>query len=125
MAASIVGLIGSLAPDIINLIASLVQKSATQAEQQLGSGTGPVKFAQVFTDVITALQNAASAGAIGKTLPGDDDVKLIIQSVVTSMKNLGLLSSSTAATLLQPVAAPAGTQTLNLHSGDSLTITVS
>src|SRR5579871_5790131 len=107
MAATVLPLIASLAPNIIGLITSLVHKSAPQAEQQLGGGTGPVKFAQVFSDVMTALQQAAAAGSIDKTLPGDDAVKLVIQSVVASMKGLGLLDSATAASILQP-AAPAG-----------------
>ncbi len=126
MAATVLPLIASLAPDIIGLITSLVHKSAPQAEQQLGAGTGPVKFAQVFGDVMTALQQAAAAGSIDKTLPSDDEVKLVIQSVVASMKGLGLLDSAMAASILQP-AAPTGsaTKTVTLHSGDTLTIAVS
>ncbi len=127
MAANVIPLVASIAPEIIGLITSLVHKSAPQAEQQLGAGTGPVKFAQVFGDVMTALQQAAAAGSIDKTLPSDDDVKLVIQSVVTSMKGLGLLDSTTAASLLPAANAPAAsaTKTLTLHSGDTLTIVVS
>src|SRR4051812_39662100 len=90
MAALAVPLIASLAPTIIDLITSLVHKSAP-TQEALGPKTGPLKFANVFGDVITSLTKAATAGQIDKALPPDDTIKLIIQSVVTSMKLSGQL----------------------------------
>lgn len=121
--AAVLPLVASLAPDIINLIVSLVHKSAPAAEAQLGAGTGPVKFTQVFSDVMTALQSAAAAGQIPQALPTDDLIKLVIQSAVSSMKKLGLLDSSAAQ--LAPASAIAAPRTLALHAGDALSITVS
>ena len=119
--AAFVPLIGALAPDIINLITSLVHSHAAKAEAQLGSGTGPAKFGQVFTAVMQDLQNAAATGLISKQLPPDDVVQTIIQSTVTSMKLSGLLSP------IAPVAKTASPPTssnlsVSLASGQSLTI---
>lgn len=117
MAAAIVPLIASVAPSLIDLITSLVHKGAPALEAQLGSGTGPVKFAELFGSVLGDLQKAATAGQIDKALPADETIKLIIQSVVTSMKRLGLLSSTPTDT-----AAAAPSSTLMLHPGQTLTI---
>ena len=103
MATALIPLIAAIAPEIINLITALVHKAAPAAEQTLGSGTGPVKFAQVFGDVMTALQNAAAAGQIPKALPSDDIVKVVIQAAVNSMQLSGLLGAS------DPTAVPAAT----------------
>ena len=119
MASVIVPLVMGLAPEVIKLIASLVHKSAPTAES-IGPGTGVVKFAQVFGDVVTALTSAASAGQISKTLPPDDAIKLIIESVVSSMKLSGDLPASGA-----PVPAAAQTGQLSLKPGQTLTITLS
>lgn len=112
MAAAIIPIVASLAPDIIGLIAGLVHKHAPIAEAT-GPGTGPVKFADVFGAVMTALQNAAAAGSISKQLPSDEAIKSIIQAVVSSMKLSGLLDS--------PV--PVAGQSYTLRAGQSLTIT--
>jgi hypothetical protein len=94
MAAAIIPLIAGLAPSIINLITSLIHQNAPVAETTYGPGTGPVKFADVFASVIAALQKAAAAGTIDKTLPGDDIIKAIIQAVVTSMQMSGTLGGA-------------------------------
>lgn len=117
MAAAIIPLITAIAPEIINLIAGLVHKSAPAAEAANGPGTGPVKFAQVFSDVITALTAAANAGTIYKTLPADEVIKTVIQAVVSSMNMTGLLASSTP-------SAPPAPQQIWLASGQSLVIGV-
>jgi hypothetical protein len=126
MAAAIIPILTAVGPSLISLIAGLVHRSAPAAEQQLGPGTGPVKFAQVFGDVIAALNRAASAGQIDKLLPSDQEIQLIIQSVVSSMKLAGLLSASQAADISQAIStpAPAGQQGIILTAGQSLTITV-
>ena len=69
MAAALIPLIAGIAPSIITLIASLVHKSAPAAESTNGSGTGPVKFAQVFQTVITSLQQAAAVDKSPKPSP--------------------------------------------------------
>ncbi len=96
MAAAIIPLIAGLAPGVINLIASLVHGAAPQAES-LGTGTGPVKFATVFGDVMGSLTKAAEAGSIPKVLPSDDTVKMIIQAVVSSMQLSGTLKPAAVA----------------------------
>jgi hypothetical protein len=116
MAAVALPLISALAPSIIDLIAGLVHKSAAAAEAVNGPKTGPVKFAEVFEDVMTALQKAATAGQIAKDLPPDATVQLIIQSVVSSMKLAGLLDGAT-------LPVPANPQAISLKSGQSITIT--
>src|SRR3984893_17289926 len=119
MAAAIIPLIASLAPTIIDLIASLVHKQAPIAEATLGTGTGPVKFADVFVSVMESLTKAKVAGQID-LLPDDSTVKTIIQAVVTSMKLTGLLGSAPTPTVTDPAAA----STLTLISGQSVTISV-
>lgn len=114
MAAAIVPLIAGIAPSIISLITSLVHKHAPVAEAKLGSGTGPVKFADVFSSVLQALQQAAGAGAIDKTLPADDLIKLVIQAVVGSLKLQGGLD-------ITPVSG----QSVALHAGQTLTVVAS
>ena len=124
MAAALVPLILGAAPGIIDLITSLVHKSAPAAEQDLGAGTGPVKFAQVFGDVITALQKAAAIDQIPKVLPPDDTIRLIIQAVVSSMILSGGLAptapATKAGTSASAIVAPAATAAI--HPGQSLTI---
>lgn len=123
MAGVVVPLITALAPDIIKLIVGLVHKSAPVAEATNGPGTGAVKFAQVFQDVIMALQSAAAAGTIDKALPADETVKMIIQAVVTSMQAAGLLPGSAIVT--PPSPSPQGTpQQIWLMSGQSIVIGV-
>lgn len=92
--AAFIPLAATLAPSIIDLITSLVHHKAPQVEQQLGGGTGPVKFGDVFSYVMASLNAAATAGQIDKQLPSDDLVKLIIQSVVTSMNKFGMLGGT-------------------------------
>ena len=94
MASLAVPLITAIAPEIITLIAGLVHKQAPVAEAANGPSTGPVKFADVFGAVITALTSAAAAGQIPKQLPSNDIVKVVIQAVVSSMKLGGLLGMS-------------------------------
>lgn len=117
MAAAIVPIVEAIAPSLISLIAGLVHKSAPAAEQQFGSGTGPVKFAAVFGDVITALQSAAKAGQIDKQLPSDQTIQVIIQAVVSSMNLQGQISGA-------PASASMPQQTIQLSSGQSITIAV-
>jgi hypothetical protein len=117
MAATIIPLVASMAPDIIALIASLVHRAAPAAEQKYGSGTGPVKFADVFAAVIDAMNKAAGAGAIPKSLPPDDAIKSIIQAVLTSLKLTGALDSQAL-----PVASTP--QAITVVSGQTITITV-
>ncbi len=116
MAAALIPLIAGLAPDIINFITSLIHPAATAAEA-LGTGTGPLKFATVFSDVVTALQKAAAAGTIDKVLPSDDMIKAIIQAVVTSMQ----LSGQLGGTAVNP--APATSQAITLTHGQTITVT--
>ncbi len=118
MAAALIPLIASLAPSVINLITGLVHKTAPIVEATNGPATGPVKFASVFETVIGALQSAAAAGQIDKQLPPDDLIKLVIQSVVSSLKLSGQLGSDT----VQPLAS---SQSLVLKAGQTLTLTIS
>lgn len=115
MATAFIPLITALAPELIALIAGLIHQAAPAAEASNGPQTGPVKFAEVFQDVVGKLQAAAAAGQIGKELPSDDTIKLIIQAVVTSMKITGTLSPAPA-----PVAI--STQSISLKLGQTLTI---
>jgi len=117
MAGIALPLITTFAPELINLIAGLVHKSAPAAEAANGPGTGPVKFAQVFQDVISALNNAAVAGTISKTLPPDETIKTVIQAVVSSMNMTGLLGPP-----VQPSVPPP--QQIWLTNGQSLVIGV-
>lgn len=97
MAAAIIPLIAGIAPSVIQLISALVHKFAPQAEQKYGAGTGPIKFADVFNNVIIALQQAAASGAIDKTLPPDELIKAIIEAVVNSLNINGQLSTPVTA----------------------------
>ncbi len=115
MAAAIIPLALTLAPDIIKLITGLVHREAPAAEAVGGAGTGAVKFAQVFQSVTSSLNAAVSAGAIPKALPSDETIKMIIQAVVTSMQIGGMLTP----------AAPAVSglaQTITLKAGQTITI---
>lgn len=120
MAAAVIPLVATVAPEIIKLITGLVHKEAPKAEQ-LGSGTGPVKFAQVFASVVGSLTEAANAGQIPKQLPPDETIKTIVQAVVASLQLSGLLDKSAVAT---PTQVPAGAQSITLSAGQSVTITV-
>ncbi len=129
MAAALVPLIAGLAPTVINLITALVHKQAPVAEVTHGPGTGPVKFADVFGAVMTALQKAAAAGSISSTLPSDDIVKVVIQAVVSSMQLMGALGSSavipdTTAAVLAVTPTPSGQPTISLKAGQTLLVTV-
>jgi hypothetical protein len=120
VAAAFIPLATTLAPALINLIASLAHSKAPVIEQQYGSGTGPVKFGALFGDVVMALQKAAAAGQIDKVLPNDDTIKLVIQAVVTAMQLSGVLATAPA---VQAVADTSG-QSIVLSAGQSVTITV-
>jgi hypothetical protein len=117
MAAALIPLIMGLAPDVINLVTSLVHSSATKAETTFGPGTGPVKAAQVFSDVITALTSAATIGTISKILPPDDTIRLIIQSTVQSMQLSGLIGGTSSVP-----AVSANPASIKLSAGQSITI---
>ena len=106
----------ALAPALIDLIVGLVHQKAPVAEQ-LGPGTGPVKFADVFVSVMTDLTKAKAAGRI-EALPDDPTVKVIIQAVVTSMQMSGMLGGAIA---VPPVAPSA--QSIVLKGGQSLLVT--
>lgn len=126
MAAAIVPLALSALPEIVSLIVGLVHREAPAAQQQLGPKTGPVKFALVYSSVMDALNKAAAAGQISKTLPTDEEVKLIINSVVASMDLSGTLDTGVvapAAAVPAKVSAPAP-QTITWGAGQSVTITV-
>lgn len=117
MAAAAIPLIAAFAPQIISLIAGLVHKRAPIAEATHGPATGPVKFTDVLSDVMLKLQAAAGAGQIPKQLPGDDLIKLVIQSVVTSMKLEGLLGENN-------IPAVTDSNAIVLAPGQSITISV-
>jgi hypothetical protein len=116
MAAALIPLIAELAPTLINLIVGLVHQKAPVAEQ-IGPGTGPVKFADVFVSVMTDLAKAKATGQI-EVLPDDATVKVIIQAAVTGMQLLGLLGGTAA---VSPQASSA--QSIGLKTGQSLLIT--
>jgi len=130
MAGALIPLIAGMAPDLLKLIVGLVHTKAPAVEQQLGPGTGPVKFAAVFADVLGALGTAASAGVIDKTLPSDEKIKTIIQSVVTSMQLSGVLGTGSAAaavigTGLGTISSMGTPQpTITLSPGQILTVSV-
>ncbi|GAC1496113.1 MAG: hypothetical protein NVS1B6_00930 [Steroidobacteraceae bacterium] len=86
-------LILGLTPTILDLIVRLTHLRAPVAEHQLGSGTGPVKFGDVFSSVMASLTSAAAAGQIEKALPSDDVIRLLIQATISSMKAMGLLET--------------------------------
>ena len=118
MAAIAIPLIGAVAPAIIDLIASLTHPKAIAVEQ-LGPGTGAVKFADVFVSVMADLVKAKAAEQID-ALPAEGTVKTIIQSVVTAMKLSGLLGGIAA-----PVATtnPAeATENYTLSAGQSVLV---
>ncbi len=115
MAAAALGIaLPILEPILANLIAGLVHKHAPVLEATTGPATGPVKLADLFAAVIGDLTRAATAGTIPKSLPSDDIVRVVIQSVVSSMKLSGMLEPT----------APAAGQSVTLRAGQSLTITV-
>ena len=120
MAAAIIPLVSALAPEIINLIVGLVHKSAPAAESQLGAATGPAKFGMVFGDVVAALNKAAVAGQISKTLPADETIQVIIQAAVQSMQLSGLLGAALPAT-----AAVTANQPQPLFAGSGYVVVMS
>jgi hypothetical protein len=121
LAAALIPLLTPLIPaitnDIIALITGLVHKSAPIAEANSGPSTGPVKFADVFVSTMSDLVKAHAAKQIA-LLPDEATVKLIIQSVVSSLKLSGQLA---VAALTAPAMAP---QSLALVAGQSIVITV-
>ncbi len=123
MAAAVIPLIATLAPELINLIVGLVHKKAPEAEV-LGPGTGALKFADVFVGVMQDLIKAHAAGSLPGALPDEATVKTIIQSIVTSLKLLGALGGAPTPPVVVP--APGGTvpQVVVIRPGQSLTITV-
>jgi hypothetical protein len=124
MAAALIPLIAGVAPSVIELITALVHKQAPIADATHGPGTGPVKFADVFGSVIGGLTSAANAGQIDKSLPSEDQIKLIVQSVVTSMIRSGMLGQGQAQ--LPATSAPGGLSGygITLTSGQIVTISV-
>ncbi len=120
MAAAVVNALVPLAPGIFDLIAGLVHRKAPEAQAALGAGTGPVKFADVFTGVMNDLAKAHAAGQLPGPIPDDATVKLIIQAIVSSMNLLGLLDGIPAV-----LTAPASSsQAIMIKPGQILTITV-
>lgn len=117
MAGAIIPLVTAIAPEIINLITGLVHGAAPVAEQKFGPGTGPVKFADVFGQVIMALQSAATAGQIPKELPSDQTIQTVIQAVVSSMNLAGQLTGV-------PFKPAPVAQNITLKAGQTLTVTV-
>jgi len=121
------------------LIAGLVHQKAPAQDAALGSGTGPVKFANLFVDVMGDLAKAHAAGTID-TIPDDATAKTVIQSVISSMKLLGLLDGSVVVdpaavtTVTAPPAAaaaakaqpkvPGASQSFALANGQTLTFAV-
>jgi hypothetical protein len=120
MAAALVPLALSLAPEIINLITGLVHKHATVAQVAKVPNTGPVAFADVLSAVGDDLSRAHAAGQITGPIPEDAIVKVIIQAVVTSMKMSGLLGTPA----LPGISTTPGSQSLVLKLGDTLSIKV-
>ena len=122
MAAAAIPLIAAavttLGPEIISLLASLTHKAAPVAEAAHGPGTGPVKFADLFVSVMGDMARAHAQGQIA-VLPDDATAKLVIQSVLSSLKILGLLDGPAA-----PVPTPIASQSVSLKAGQSITISV-
>ncbi|MDP9171438.1 MAG: hypothetical protein M3N54_12530 [Acidobacteriota bacterium] len=116
MATAIVPIIAQLIPlmpQVIDLIASLVHHKAQAAEVTHGPGTGPVKFTDVFVGTMKELVAAHVAGQID-AVPSDDQLRVVIQAVVKTMKLSSLLSGA-------PPIAPNGIQ---IAAGQTLTISV-
>lgn len=134
MAAVAVPLVEALAPSIISLIAGLVHQKAPVQEAALGASTGPVKFANLFVDVMSDLAKAKAAGQID-SIPNDTDAKNVIQSVISSMKLLGLLDGAAVPDAPAPALTPkvvqptvkqtsANSQSFALVGGQTLTVSV-
>ena len=127
--AAVLPTIEAVAPSIITLITALVHKAAPAAEIALGPSTGPVKFAQVFGDVVTSLTSAANAGQIPLTLPSDPAIQVIIQAVVSSMKLAGLLDApvlavaGTSVSVVKAPASPNSSVAYTIQHGQTFTIT--
>jgi hypothetical protein len=123
MATIAIPLIAEFAPKLIDLIASLVHRSAPAAEAKYGPKSGPVKFAEVFSVVMAELQQAIASGSIGKELPGEDAIKAIIQSAVATLDLTGSLNGSSA---LVVSASPSTTPgpAITLQPGQTITITI-
>lgn len=119
MATALIPLIAGLAPDLISLIVSLIHPKAIAAES-LGQGNGALKFADVFVSVMSDLAKAHAAGSIVGPLPDDATVKLILQSVVLSLKLTGVLTGGAVPPAPVP---PASAQSIALKAGQSLLVT--
>ena len=117
MAAALVPLAIEVAPSLIALIANLVHHHAPVAEQQYGTGTGPVKRADVLAAVYAALQKAAASGSIDKTLPPDAVITLIADAVLASMSVAGILDNPVI-----PAPAPTSSRVIVIAPGQTLTI---
>ncbi len=120
MAAAAIPLIAGLLPDVINLVTALVHKHAPVAEAAGGTGTGPVKFADVFVAVMKDLVAAKTADGIS-AIPDDSIVKVIIQAVVNSMQLSGGLGATPKAS---PAPVAASIKSLVLTPGESVNISV-
>lgn len=114
MAAALIPIVASALPDIVSFIASLIHPKVKAAEA-MGPGTGPLKFADVLTATLAELVRAHASGVI-TTVPDNDTVKVILQSVYTSLKLSGDLAATAAA------AAP-GAQSITLKAGQSVVVT--
>lgn len=107
-----------LAPSIIGLISGLVKKKAPVIELIHGPGTGPVKKAELINFVMSKLQEALAAGSISG-LPAQVIVDLIVETVVTVMKQNGTLEPPPA-----PPQPGDSAQSITLHAGQTLSINV-
>jgi hypothetical protein len=126
MAAVAIPLIAAALPEVlnlVNLIVGLVHPKAIAAEQAHGPLSGPVKFADVFVAVMADLVKAHAAGTIA-ILPDEATVKIIEQSVITTMKLAGMLGDA-AAVVASPGSASAGgvSQAVKMTPGMSLLVT--
>jgi hypothetical protein len=131
MAAAAIPLLVSLAPSIISLIVGLVHKHAPAAQAANPQpGTGPVRFADVLSNVAQALQSAANAGKIDQaSIPPNNTLSTLIETVVQSMKQPGGVLAAPDPNAGSTGVAPTQTTDgvngqLVLRSGQRLTITV-
>jgi FtsP/CotA-like multicopper oxidase with cupredoxin domain len=122
MAAIAIPLIAEFAPKLIDLIASLVHRSAPAAEAKYGPKSGPVKFAEVFATVMADLQKAIASGSIGKELPGEEAIKAIIQSAVATLDLTGSLNGGALVVSASPSTTPG--PAITLQPGQTITITI-
>lgn len=120
MAGAVVPLIASLAPSLIDLIVSLVHPKVKAASAVATTGQGAVAFGNVLAATLQDLVNAHAAGTLA-TVPENDTVKLIIQSVYTALKLSGDLPGVPTPTL-PLVEGPIGAQSIVLKPGSRITI---